>query len=659
MRYLFFYLLLTAAPCIAQRDTTISLKTITVKAPKKLVERKTDRMVLYVDALLSATGTTGMEVLEQAPGVHIDNDNISLNGKQNPAIYINGKPSYLQGTDLANYLRALPAGQLDKIEIMTNPPARYEAAGNGGIINIQLKKGNLKGFNGNLDAQYTQGKYARTQQGISLNFRQRKLNIYGNLSNYNGTGMNKVITERYYPKDSLWQSAYSAPVTHRLLGKVGLDYYATNNTTISITMNTLYRDQAEQTSLYSMQADTVSSGYNQSSRIISNTNITAGLQHRFDSGRLLSVDVDYIRYHGNTYLFNNIPGDILQGRLPVNTQIYAFKGDYTRVWGVMRMEAGGKLTYMETNSSMAANEFHYRENIQAVYADVHTTFRQWAFQLGLRAEHTNRQQRTQLFPTAYISHTRGDHQWNLSFGKRIERPAYNLLDPFVLPRDKYTYQSGNPSLKPTLSYNSELAYTFRQLVTATLFYNHLQDVVLQTVEVHDNRFFYSVGNTGRQRIAGVSLNASLQGTSWWMINPDLLFTHTGFGHTQGNNWNLSATQQFRFLKGWSAEIITDYYSTQVFPQFIQSPSWNIHAGLAKKLYHDKMTISLNGRDLFYTRADKQVYRQLNGANGYTRRLWDTRNVTLALSYRFSKGAKAARSLRAKETGEESKRLGEP
>ena len=163
-----------------QNDTILpfqsqELKEVKVVARKKLIEQKIDKTVINVDAAISNTGTTALDVLEKSPGVQVDKDgNISLKGKQGVMIMIDGRPTYLSGTELANLLRGMESSQLEQIEIMTNPPAKYDAAGNSGVINIRTKKNKMRGFNGSVTAGATQGKYFRTNESLSLNYRTGK-----------------------------------------------------------------------------------------------------------------------------------------------------------------------------------------------------------------------------------------------------------------------------------------------------------------------------------------------------------------------------------------------------------------------------------------------------------------------------------------------------
>src|SRR5258705_4621957 len=180
---------------INEANTSITLKTVelvpvaknlgvaTVTAKKPLIEQKIDRMVVNVEASVTNVGATAMEVLEKSPGITVDKDgNISLKGKQGVVVMIDGRPSYLNGADLANMLRSMSANQLEQIEIMTNQPAKYDAAGNTGVINIKTKKNKQFGYNGSITSGYTQGRYPRFNESFNFNYRKNKVNFFSNLS---------------------------------------------------------------------------------------------------------------------------------------------------------------------------------------------------------------------------------------------------------------------------------------------------------------------------------------------------------------------------------------------------------------------------------------------------------------------------------------------
>lgn len=683
------------------------LEGVSVTSQKPVVERKPGKTIVNVDALLSNAGSNALEVLEQSPGVKVDNDIISLKGKQGVTVFIDGKPAYLEGSELANYLKSLPASILDKIEIMPNPLAGFDAAGNGGVINITLKKGKNQGFNGNVSSDNTQGRYTRVSQSANLNYRSSRLNLYGNFYNYNGAAFSDFSSERHYTDRSVSQTSFNKMTYDQILVKVGADYTLTPKTTIggAVTYNYFYRGEdarPETRQSYKSQAqDTIISADNQSSRNHHNTFANIYLNRRLDSGgHEISADLDYISFNQKNSFRNysvNKPGDQpeeLSGLQPFNINIFTLKTDYRRPFrNGAKLEAGYKSSFMETaNRAVYAGNrpefdliqpFNYREHIHAGYASYQGAFRQLSYQLGLRLEHTDTKGNqpaskdgkdstftrsyTQLFPTLFLTYKTGEHQLTLALGRRIDRPGYADLTPYASPRDRFTYDQGNPALQPQFSVNTELSYIFRNTYTASVFHNRLRNGIDATIEVRDNIFYRRPQNIGNRTITGFSLDATMKPAPWWTFNPAVVYTNATTGTSlygqnirfTADNWELSAIQQFNFLKTWSAEINTGYISPQAYAQFTQAATWHIHAGIGKKILRNNGTIKLNVRDAAYTRVDRQDYNRLNGVTGFNSRRWDTRNITLLFSYRFSKGDKNARPGRDAGATEENRRLGQP
>lgn len=707
------------------KDKVTELKEIAIKYKKPVLERKPDRIIVNVDALLSNTGGNALEVLEQVPGIVVNNDQLVLKGKLNVLVFIDNKPTYLQGSDLADYLKSLPVGLLDKIEIMTNPPAQYEASGNAGIINIRLKKGKAAGFNGNLLTENTHGKYSRISQIGHFNYRNDQFNLYGNLNNYNGSGIAEVNSSRVYPKrndnalQSILQHSSIKSPSQRVMGRIGLDLYLNPKTTAGLAIGHTYRDLKEHNSINSRQLyggqteDTLISADNENRSRVNNTTINISFQHQYDTvGRILTADFDLINYAMNHNLVNrsiktteqnqliNTTQEDFEGKLPSRIRIYSGKSDYVLPFSKdSKIEMGVKSSLLQNTSTSFystkidrvpliaydnAGQFNYTEHIQAAYLNYNGNYRQFTFQLGLRAENTRskgeqknftagidsafRRHYTDLFPTAFFSlkiGEKGESLLNLSFGKRIERPNYQNLNPFAAPRDRYNYDIGNPYLKPQFSYNCEASYLFRKLFTISFFYNHLKDGIDETIVVKEDVFYHLLDNIGMKDISGFSIDGSITIAGWWTLNPSLLFTHTRYQtifddqllKAKGGNWSISVGQQFNLSGGWNAEILGNYTSAQVYAQYTQKASWYIHAGISKKMWNNKATIKLNARDVFYTRVDLQDFKALKGISGFSSRKWDTRNVTLALNYRFNLGKPSSMS-RKPDKSQESKRLGE-
>ncbi|HEX6181261.1 MAG TPA: outer membrane beta-barrel protein, partial [Chitinophagaceae bacterium] len=405
-----------------------NLQDVTVTGQRPMVERKIDRTVVNVDQMVSAAGSTALEVLERSPGVSVDNNGvISLKGKTGVTIFIDDKPTYLSGVDLENYLRSLPASSVDQIELMTNPPAKYDAAGGGGVINIRLKRTKAKGFNGSLNIAYTQGVYTRTNNSFNFNYRSGKFNTFGTLTQNYGTNFSDLTINRHFknPDGSrdydFLQSTYIKPSGLAFSAKVGADYYANEKNTFGIVLTGLARngqrdnDNSSRIFNSSDQLDSTIVARNTQDNSFRNGGINLNFRRRVrKNGPEFSVDADYIHYGtGNIQEFNNftyLPNntltqqDRLDGDLPANIDIYSLKTDYThplkKGW---KVDAGAKSSQTETDNVAdyfstvngvtkpdydKTNHFIYKETIHAAYVNSAHEGKRWSMQLGLRMEHT-------------------------------------------------------------------------------------------------------------------------------------------------------------------------------------------------------------------------------------------------------------------------------
>ena len=691
--------------------------TVVVTSKRPLIENKIDKTVVNVDASPTNTGLTALEVLEKSPGVTIDNnDNISLKGKQGVTILIDGKPTYLSGQDLANYLKNLSANQLDQIEIMSQPSAKYDASGNSGVINIKTKKTKASGFNGNLSTSAIFGIYFKNTNSLNLNWRKNKVNLFANYGFSRWTNKNELRIDR-----SLRQSRavnydrYSNQVTNgHYVGtpqnfKLGADYFANSKTTFGAVVTGNFRDDnfssATRADIFDSAKTFVQYNAAQSENKNKWTNLGFNLnfQHKFDSaGTELTADADYVFYNAtgsqfsNNYLYS--PNDVLidtkdasnpnpyllRGNLPSTIDIYTFKSDFHHpMKKETTLEAGIKSSYVKTNNdaqymiydassgsetgwkndTSRSNHFVYKENINAAYVNVQKQVKKWGFQLGLRAEQTiaDGNQMTQnasfhknytkLFPTSYISYKRNDNNtFSVSYGRRIERPDYESLNPFQEQLDRYTYQQGNPLLQPQFSHNIEMSYNYKGALNVSVNYTSVSDIindVLITKRLgNDSNYttFQTSQNIASSQNEGLSVSYNKQLKKWWTLNVyGNLFNNHFKGVIDNENINVNSTSfntnmssQFTFSKGWTAEISGWYNAKQlVSSAILAQPMGTFALGAGKQVFNNKGSIRLNIRDPFYITRFKGKTDMDKGLTEIYNR-WDNRRATLTFTYRFGK-----------------------
>jgi len=707
-------------------NTAGSLKAFAVVAKKPFIEQKADKMIINVDASPSNAGSTAMDVLEKSPGVTLDkDDNISLKGKQGVTIMIDNKPTYLTATQLASYLRSLPASAIDQIEIMTNPSAKYDASGNSGIINIRTKKNRMKGFNGNATLTYSQGVYPKPSGSLNLNYRNGKANFFlnGGYADFEGF-QELIIGRKYLDQDGKTiNSIFSQTSTMHFRNpglnlKFGMDYYVTKKSTLGFVVSGFSnQEHMRSTSTIQLQdpskiLDSVVYSPSTNNTSWKNGSVNLNFRHTYDSaGRELSADLDYVRYSSvSDQYFDNLTyapnmalldENVLTGHLPSSVNIYTFKTDYTRPLAHdYKLETGFKLSYVNTDNTAdyynqvnkidmvdttKTNHFLYRENLNAAYVTMTKQYKKWTVQLGLRAENTNynghqlgngqavtinrdssfSRSYVSLFPTAYFTYTVNDkNQLTLNYGRRIDRPAYQDLNPFLFFLDQYTYQAGNPYLQPQFTHNVELSHTYRQFLTTTLNYSYTQDFFSETFEQSGQATIVRNGNIGSRQNAGVSVSAQLRPARWWTA---ILYSNLNYSkfdgylygeplHVSAGNLLLNMNNQFMLHGGWSGEISGFYRTRGVEGQVVVYPMGQASAAIAKKILKDKASLKLAVRDIFYTNHPHGYLNfQQTEATFQNRR--DSRQVALTFSWNFGKPLKGMSNSRHQNgAGEEESRV---
>lgn len=705
------------------------MKAVTVTASRPMIEQKIDRTVLNVEASVTNVGANALEVLEKAPGVQVDKDgNISLKGKQGVIVMMDGRPSYLSGPELANLLKGMQASQLDQIEIMTNPPAKYDAAGNSGIINIKTKKNKIKGFNGNATVGLGQGVYFKTNESLSLNYRDGKMNLFSSYSfGYNENFQQLDIFRRYKNDDKTTNAIFEQRAFMKKLNrnnnlKLGMDYYLTNKTTLGVVLSGAYNPQTndgDNTSYLKSpagQVDSIVTADSYIKEVWKNASVNLNMRHQFDStGRELTADVDYIRYDAtNDQRFINstyTPGwvkrydELLNGDLPLSINIYAAKLDYTHpLKKNAKLEFGVKSSYVNTTNKAnyfefvgaqwqpdieKTNFFDYKENINAAYVSLNKQLnKKWGVQAGLRFENTNlegdqtdidlnkrdssfKRSYNGLFPTIYVSYSASeDNQFGVSFGRRIDRPSYEDLNPFMFFIDKYTYGAGNPFLKPQYSNNFELSHIFKGMLTTTLNYSLTKDLFNETFSQEklpngENGYATIVrqGNIGRRENAGVSVSFQKPMAKWLTVMIYSNYNYTKYKGTvngeefsiEAGNLMLNINNQFRFNKGWAAELSGWYRTKGPEGQILLDAFGQMSAGISKQVLKGKGTLKLNVRDIFYTQIPKGEINFENTEAKF-RNSRDSRVANLTFTYRFGKPLKNINGRKRGGAGDEQNRV---
>ncbi|MDQ6843034.1 MAG: TonB-dependent receptor [Bacteroidota bacterium] len=703
---------------------TLSAVNVTAIIKKPLIERKIDRTIINVDASVTNAGTTALEVLEKAPGVTVDKDgNISLKGKQGVMIMMDGKPAYLSGQELANLLKNMPSSSIDQIEIMTNPSAKYDASGNSGVINIKTKKEKMKGLNGSLSAGIIQSKFTRTNNSLNLNYRKGKINLFGNYGLSYWQGYNDLTLERKFRNVSTkeletifdQQSLLNHNSTFQNL-KVGMDFYADKKNTLGIVLSGYVNpgnNTGDNTTLLknaSDHTDSIAKAISSQHRKSNNFSANLNFRHEFDTtGKEFTVDMDYLTYYQTSgQLFDNSflnpdysplrPATQLMGTLPSTVNIYSAKTDFVfPLKKSAKLEAGLKSSYVTTDNDALyqnrtptgyetdegkTNHFIYKENINAGYLNYSRQIKKWGLQLGLRAENTNAKGHqvgnatrpdssftknyVNLFPTAYVSFEADKkNTFSLNYGRRIDRPDYQDLNPFYYFLDQYTYEVGNTLLQPQFTDNIELSHTYNGFLTTTINYsktnNAISDVLKQITS--ERKTFQTKGNIASKTNYGLAVSANFPVTKFFSTNIYSNVVHDNFkGALNGDYLNVNAitffsniNNQFKFKKGWSAELSGFYRSKGIEGQIVMNPMWRMDAGVAKQVFKNKGTLKFSVRDIFKTQnfSGFVTYQDIDV---YIKNIRDSRSASLTFSYRFGKPVKNQQRRKTGGASEEQNRV---
>lgn len=661
------------------QDTTkpkqVQLKSIEVAGKKPLLEQNIDKTVVNVDAMISAASSNTLEVLNKTPGVTVDqNGNISLNGK-GVMVLINGRTTYMSGQDLANYLKGLPGSTLDKIELMDAPPARYDAGG-GAVINLRLKKSTILGLTGNVSLSANQGIYARTNDALNINYNYKKMNWFAGLSYNRDAAYDEDKTNRDYFADSLHVFLHT-----QVKGKsnskglrLGMDYNASAKTVIGFEVNAQQRASIyTRSNISEASNDSTSIGNTYSDANWKNFSSNLNFLHRFDNkGHELSADASYITYSNKDAQNLNNDADFFYYKLLSDMQIFAAKADYVHPIGI---EAGIKSSFVKNDYDSRyynekwmqvdsnSNHFIYDENINAGYINARKKWRRWGAQAGVRIENTNitgrqpgntaiapslfKRSYTQAFPTVFLSYkldSAGNHTLSWNLGRRVNRPNYQQLNPFIAYENNYTYGTGNPNLRPQTNYRTELKYQYKQWLGLGLQYNWFKDIIFTLSDVVDNIYISKPENVAKGYIAMLLVNLNLHPAKWWDLNANIMaggmkLNGQAFS-TKMNAGTYSARvrlyNQFNLSHGWSAEASGDYSGRNINGQDIINPRFILYAGIQKKLWNNKATLKLNAEDIFHSAGQNNHSDGVKDSYYSHRGIYDSQKIGLAFTYRFGK-----------------------
>ena len=718
-------------PILSMTDETKNLTEVNVVAQKPFIEQQVDRTVMNVENSIVSSGNTALEVLEKAPGVTIDrqNDQIQLKGKGGVIIYIDGKQTYLSQQEVSNFLKNTPSDNIATIEIITNPGSKYDAAGNSGIINIKMKKNKNFGTNGTFIIGTGYG-WVKSPTGarddlpkfntsLNLNHRDGKINVFGNYSyvNRQSAQTNEINRAILYNGRTTYFDQYSFRpntfVGHSY--KAGLDYFINQKSTIGVLVNGFSNDWRQAGVNNTLISD---EAHQLTSKAITQTNVknyfsnfTTNLNYKYDfgQGREWTADADYVHYGGQnnnslstayTNAQNSItrPNQDVRNDMPSAINIVAFKTDYVHpMKNGSKWETGLKSSFVNADNNTIydtlqqetrqwlfdasrSNQFKYDENINAGYINYAGKVGKLKVQAGLRAEHTHSigtsvtlnqtvdRSYLNVFPTLFLSRQLDTNNvLNLSYSRRIDRPDYQNLNPFVFYLDPYTYQKGNPFLRPQYTNSLELTHVFKNAFTTTLNYSRTTDFISRETPRQipaENITYVTAENLGSLTNISLNLSFPVTVTKWWRMQNNLNGYYQNYETIYSGApyevklaaYNLYTSNNLTFNKTLSGEVSGWYSSASQYGFYRAQPMGGFSIGVQKKIMDGKGNLKLNVNDPFWL-------NQFNGRavvqdiNFRVLSRWESRQFRLTFTYRFGNQNVKSASDRNSATSAEQKRAG--
>lgn len=700
------------AGTVSLEAAATKLQDVTVTSRKPMIEIKADKTVFNVENSINATGSNALELLQKSPGIQVDNnENISMKGKTGVKIYIDGKMTQLGSQDLAAYLKSINSNDIEAIEMISNPSARYDASGNAGIINIKLKKNKRFGTNGSLTAGLVQGVTPKGNGSLSLNYRDKKVNLFSNIGTNIGRYENTLNLYREQ-RDSIYdQKSTNWSNNKSVNAKVGADFFLNSKNTLGVLVTTNYSDNdwssESNTNIYYKPTNAFVKKLRALNTIPGHrTNFNSNINYRYTdtTGLEVNFDADYglFRGTGRSYqpnYYTDASGSsifqvINRNHTPTDIDIYTAKVDVEQPKWKGKLGFGAKTSFVKTINSFdffnevngvpvkvlsRSNSFSYKENVNAAYVNYQRQLNpKWGIQAGVRLEQTNSKgvltradgvvqadntvERSYLnfFPSAAITWTANQkNTFNLTYSRRIDRPTYQDLNPFENKLDELTYEKGNAFLRPQYTHSIEFSHTYKYMLTTTIGYSHVKDYATQTTDTSFNATFVQQKNLATQQILSISVGSPLPIAKWWNGYANVWYNYQMFKGRIGNNdlkvdiplYGAYMQHTFTLGKGYNAELSGWFSGPNVWGATWRTKSMGgLDAGIQKLVFNKKGTLKLSVTDIFRTNPWKAT-SNFGGLYINGQGSWESRTIRLNFTYRF--GNTQVKAARQRQTGLES------
>ncbi len=691
---------------IIKRDTikTQNLMEVVIKTTTPIVQVKTDKVLLNVDAMPNAAGTNALELLRLAPGISIDGqDNIKISGKNGIQVLLDGRLQTLSSQQIASLLKSTDAANIKTIEVIANPSSKYDAAGNAGIINIIFKKSNQYGTNGSLTLGYQKMEHYRQNSAFNINTKGKNFNAFAN-GNYDNSLQYTTVSNSRYLNDKNFSQKGVERQGYRNPGlRVGLDYNANSKNKIGaiLNYNSVWDD-------FPSDATTIvqSSSSNSILNTITKANLTenrlgSNINYQFQdtSGTTLNIDADWLNYKANlgnlvnNTFNNNTTVNIFDNNTRTNINLFSAKADLSlKVLNNGTFESGIKFSSSKTQNDLKTyqnngnqefnqlNNYNYREKIYAGYSSCNKYYNKWNLQAGLRAEFTqskgasvNGQQNgstlsdssyLNIFPTLFVRYQADEnHSFGFSYTKRLNRPSFQDQNPYIYRTDFYYSQQGNPYLQPAYTQSFGLDFTWKGQTQIKLNYNQTKDLMEDIITQNGDQTLVKWANAGTRSFVNINVGSPFQINKIWSgyfyAEPYYQFYKADLSKYAGlaniNNgglgFNSYISNNFDLGRKWSGTLSNWFNYASRSSIYKTKAITSVDVAFKKQMMDNKLTLNFTYRDIFNTQrwAQSAVIGEVNQSSV---RKWESSGAYVGISYRLGNQKMKTDRNRATQTEEQ-------
>lgn len=662
--------LLIELPITYMNNNEVELKEIEIQAPQGYIEQKIDKTVVNVKALLSNTGISALDVLNNSPGIELNDGIINLRGKSGVTIYIDDKPTFLSGKDLTIFLQSMPSSALDKIEIMPNPPAKYRAAGTGGVINVKTLKPINDGVNTNVSLSYGHGKFSKINNSGIFNYKQNKFSLYGLVGYSSNNDFSYVDRNRDFSMINesnilMQQFNREENSTKNAIYKLGIDYSFNKSTTIGFTINgskVRYKEKGDYivNFRHNSNIDSILTTVSTMGRDIDKLSTNFNLNQKLRNDGEININFDYLNYKnltdqtllGNTKSPDGTSLDTysLFSNNPFVAEIRNGKLDYDKKIREGTLSVGAQITYSSRNSDgyysddinqnnfidSLNNTFKYNEGNYSVYFNYMRKFKKLLVQTGIRVEHTrissyqenallstgksNKNNFLDYLPTMFLSYRfneQGIRSVGLSLGRSIRRPNYSDLNYSSFIFDRYFSNRGNPNLKPEYSIKAEFTYVHNKSLFSGITFNRINNMILRSYILDGFSLIQAPINISKAYSYSVYLNYSTSLFTWLSANISGDYSINNFHGSMVNPNSIggfvdtfrgTVSSQIKLFKDCSIELSGSYRTLFSGGQGVNLPIGKLNTTFQTKILKKQGTIGLTVNDLFQTwNTKREIY----------------------------------------------------